>query len=280
MKLVFTSSLFSATWAGFISLGDEFQKALTASKPKTGNLTFGALRNGIDFGPSLDNINGYGCWCYFDEEDHGKGKGQPVNELDRLCRVLHDGYDCIEMDDPLCQAHTIEHEVEYPPPIPNAWADEADYPDLEAKCSTANSGDECTTRACMIESYFMAELLKMYIATDFSNAQLYGAGGPLDAAYRHNNGFDPAESCMTVNVNLNGPFSGATGTGGDGGAGTNVGPPAVASGGSNTRQCCGVYPTRFPYHTEYGTRGCCGQKSYDASLLSCCSDLTIQMVCP
>ena len=42
---------------------------------------------------SLSAINGYGCWCYFADE-HGKGHGVPVNKMDEICKVLHDGYEC------------------------------------------------------------------------------------------------------------------------------------------------------------------------------------------
>ena len=38
-----------------------------------------------------------GCWCYFDE-NHGKGKGQPVNAIDEKCRQLAHAYDCAIMD--------------------------------------------------------------------------------------------------------------------------------------------------------------------------------------
>ena len=38
-------------------------------------------------------VNEYGCWCYF-QDDHHKGRGQPVDALDHLCKQLHDGYTC------------------------------------------------------------------------------------------------------------------------------------------------------------------------------------------
>lgn len=270
MKLLLANSLVGSALAGFISLTDEFNKAIQRHSKRPSNFTQQLMRHGINFGPSLDNLNGWGCWCYFNEEDHGKGKGQPVNELDHLCRSLHDGYDCTEMDDASCLAHTQEHEVEYPPPMPNGWFDESDWPDLRAACEAANA-DQCGQRACAIESYFMAELLKIYVENDFSVAALYGAGGAFDSTYRHSNGFDPATSCQTVNG----------GGGGAGGSGGVIGGTGGSSGstGDNNKVCCGEYPLRFPYHTDGGSRSCCGQKTYDASLLSCCTDNTIQMVC-
>ena len=48
-------------------------------------------------GSTMDQINNYGCWCYF-EEQHGQGKGQPVNDVDEYCKQLHQGYDCAKLD--------------------------------------------------------------------------------------------------------------------------------------------------------------------------------------
>ena len=48
-------------------------------------------------GSTMDQINDYGCWCYF-EDQHGQGKGQPVNDVDEYCKQLHQGYDCAKID--------------------------------------------------------------------------------------------------------------------------------------------------------------------------------------
>ena len=45
----------------------------------------------------LQTLNRYGCWCYF-ASDYGKGRSQPVDELDRFCKQLHEGYECVEID--------------------------------------------------------------------------------------------------------------------------------------------------------------------------------------
>ena len=53
-----------------------------------------------DFTSSLlQNINNYGCWCYFDADKIGKGRSQPMNEVDQLCRNLHYGYECAKIDE-------------------------------------------------------------------------------------------------------------------------------------------------------------------------------------
>ena len=48
-------------------------------------------------GSTMDQINNYGCWCYF-EDQHGQGKGQPVNDVDEYCKQLHQGYDSAKLD--------------------------------------------------------------------------------------------------------------------------------------------------------------------------------------
>merc|ERR1711934_791554 len=48
-------------------------------------------------GQQVDKLNEYGCWCYF-YNDHGRGKGQPVDESDGFCKTLHEGYECAIRD--------------------------------------------------------------------------------------------------------------------------------------------------------------------------------------
>ena len=38
-------------------------------------------------------------------------------------------------------------------------------------------------------------------------------------------------------------------------------------------QCCGVYPYRYPYHSNGGQRECCGVKTFEVGgLKKCCDD--------
>ena len=48
-------------------------------------------------GPQLSQIDGYGCWCYFDG-DYNKGRGQPASLVDATCQQLHNGYKCAMVD--------------------------------------------------------------------------------------------------------------------------------------------------------------------------------------
>ena len=46
---------------------------------------------------SIQQISNYGCWCYF-QENHGQGKGTPVDDVDQYCQYLHHGYECAMID--------------------------------------------------------------------------------------------------------------------------------------------------------------------------------------
>jgi len=46
---------------------------------------------------SVENLNEYGCWCYF-YDNVGRGKGNPVDEIDAMCKVLGEGYECAMRD--------------------------------------------------------------------------------------------------------------------------------------------------------------------------------------
>merc|ERR1739848_211350 len=96
-------------------------------------------------GDQFENIDGYGCWCYFNE-DHGKGKSQPVNEMDGFCKTLALGYDCAMIDS---QAEggdfCVPWEVSY-------IGANVGFGDVVQQCLDRNT-DNCAQRACMIESW-------------------------------------------------------------------------------------------------------------------------------
>merc|ERR1711884_417708 len=52
---------------------------------------------GGQIGNTINSMNEYGCWCYFND-DHGRGKGTPVDAIDEMCKTLHDGYECAMRD--------------------------------------------------------------------------------------------------------------------------------------------------------------------------------------
>lgn len=127
----------------------------------------------------LESINYYGCWCYFGL-DHGKGKSQPVDELDELCKKLHDAYECIMMDDPTCVAWDIDYTL--PSAMQLLYATPDQVPSL---CASSNPGNDCHIKACTVEQNFVKE------------QQVWQVKFIADMAkYGHNNGaFDVDVEC-------------------------------------------------------------------------------------
>lgn len=209
-------------------------------------------------GPTLARIDGYGCWCYF-EDDHGKGRGHPANEIDQLCQVLHQGYECAMLDN---DEEAVAQNQANLTPAPfgsknNAPASsvtssepcipwEVDYASgnkgqidsIVADCAFRNPDSNCAMRSCIVESYFVTNVF-----------QLFFGSNPFDDTLQHSKGFNPRQDCP------------------------------VNKGEYSPRSCCGLYPFRHPYKTYDGARACCGHKTYDVAILTCCEDDKVRMSC-
>lgn len=165
----------------------EMYKEISNSTGSTGSATndLGPLRS---FSPGggmwgwvgqavMDMIGeGYGCWCYF-QDDVGKGKSDPVDELDSICKALHQGYECAMIDDPTC----VPYEVEYN--RPNVfWMANKDQ--ILPACENLNSGNECHINACASETNFVF--------------QIFNAANPNSDDNQHKSdgtGFDVEANC-------------------------------------------------------------------------------------
>ena len=98
-------------------------------------------------------LDRYGCWCYF-ENDHSKGHGTPVNEIDRLCKILHDGYTCSIHDGKSENNDCTPWEINYNSATGLGFYSGINSPDIEAirlECEENNPGvDKCPSRACQV----------------------------------------------------------------------------------------------------------------------------------
>jgi hypothetical protein len=187
---------------------------------------------------AVESFDEYGCWCYF-YDNVGRGKGTPVDELDGMCKTLHDGYTCAIIDAELEGAdECIPWEVEY---NPGSGAGN----DRFATCQAANpGGDNCAVRACSVEGIF----------TDNVFALLLGGSQADLENFSHSQGFDPATD-----------------------AGCPVKPGVHGSSGA--KECCGSYPNRFPFKTLDGDRACCASRTYNTQILSCCPNGQVKANC-
>jgi len=192
----------------------------------------------------ISAIDGYGCWCYF-QEDHGKGRGTPQNEVDSQCKILQDGYSCVIMDAEAVNETCVPWDVEYQAGTGLGVQVDNDNDSLEyavrASCEAANANDNCATRACIVESYFVMNLFKIFLG-----------GVNFDPNLKHELGsFDRVQDC---------PMNG-------------VGVEAE-------KECCGVYPIRYPFkvQTSFGNKACCGQRTYRSDLMECCPGENIDFI--
>lgn len=128
-------------------------------------------------GKTVQNMSEYGCWCYFGI-DHGRGKGQPQDALDELCKVLADGYECAMRDAEEEGTTCIPWEVSYQSAIGGGSLTIAE------ECANVNPGNNCAARACTVEGGFVANMLDYFIS-----------GNVLDQSMRHENGFDHTTFC-------------------------------------------------------------------------------------
>jgi len=138
MKLLAASALISTALAGFGTMEDSYNEIANAA---------GINRNARIYFPLL---KGKGCWCHFDE-DHGLGKGVPLNVVDEICKTLADNYECAMRDAEDEGETCVPWEVNY-----SSSTDLSKGP-LEM-CSEAND-DICAIRACAAEMAFVQSFL-------------------------------------------------------------------------------------------------------------------------
>jgi len=133
-------------------------------------------------GSNLDNINEYGCWCYF-QGDHGRGHAKPVDGLDRFCRKLAMGYDCAILDviDATGNDSCIPWEVFY---ISGTGGGENA---LVQTCDTFNT-ELCAKISCKVEGIFVIKIFNLFVA-----------GDSISDSFKHSNGFDEKVECIVDN---------------------------------------------------------------------------------
>ena len=70
------------------------------------------LSRSLDGVIELTNLlDKYGCWCYFEGDMIGKGRGNPVDNIDQVCKTLSDGYACAKIDSG--EADCVPWQVDY-----------------------------------------------------------------------------------------------------------------------------------------------------------------------
>ena len=186
----------------------------------------------------MDLINEYGCWCYF-QDAHGSGKGKPVDEIDTLCKRLHDGYTCAIMDAIDQGDECTPWDIPYNSAVGSGMIQDMDIATIRAECDVQNPNtNDCANWVCKIEGYFVQQLVLYFTH-----------GGLINHDHRHANGFNPNTDCP------------------------------VSTGIKSEKACCDEYPLRFPFKTYNGSRDCCYTHTFNTNLYQCCGDGKVKMTC-
>lgn len=227
MKLVASFTLLSAVNAKWSVIEKDLQAVVTKLFPGNRNLV-----------GSMSNINGYGCWCYFDDKI-GNGKGNPVNLIDAECKILHGGYECVVADHAAQNSACEPWTHSYLSAQPTFLGAGGSMTIVEA-CDLINIANfnlgRCAADSCAVE-------LRFTLAMANANALISSTLSTI----AHSSGFNPTEKCTTY----------------DG-----VHDP--------TKACCGTIPERFPFKTLPNSAGnpgrdCCSGAVYQTHVHKCCN---------
>lgn len=183
---------------------------------------------------TITMLENYGCWCYAGE-NHGRGKSQPVDEIDEICKTLHNGYECLILD---AQAENVT--CDKPWESNYRSANRIINVDLVENCNRFNRNKSmCEINTCIIEGHFIRSVLNLMFQ-----------GGRISSKFRHYNDnqkavFKPEKKCK------------------------------IEPGVDSAKMCCNTFPYRFPFKTTSlngATRGCCNGKTFNADFYFCCDD--------
>lgn len=230
----------------------------------------------------LSIIEDYGCYCNFNKK-HGddsfrtKAKGRPLDEVDRFCKVLHDGYTCGQVDsqggedekeesdrgrkkdkkddknkdkendnttnpeatiDP-SMTNCKPWEVKYQSAFNNGLYHDLRKDQLTYLCEKSNGKNTCSSIACQTEGWFVQSFFNYY-----------ATGGRVDLSnLKHSNGFKHKNNCFG-NIKK-----------------------------TEELGCCNSYPLRYPFRNKDGTRKCCKYNTYNMFTHHCCEDGRVRMNC-
>ena len=107
-------------------------------------------------------LSGYGCWCRFGATNLKKGHGKTVDDIDKLCKTLTHGYECLKIDStedgtvPFCDPITTDYNFDIAKflLVSNSFPAES----LEDNCKNNNPGNACAEQTCIIELSSLVDL--------------------------------------------------------------------------------------------------------------------------
>merc|ERR1712048_440803 len=196
----------------------------------------------------------YGCYCLTEPLytlNPAPNKGAPRDPIDAACKVQNQCYECAAMDHPSrsCTADRVQYSytLNVDPADPNNHEKKSitctDDPWSKKRPGQKAPKWSCRRSMCECDKRLAEQLREHFSIWDDQYSTVLG-----------DTKFDTS-TCV----------SNSNGLGGD------QGQP----------QCCGDQygGARFPYNDRNGQRGCCGQKTYDTSMFTCCGDQTVMGSC-
>jgi len=188
-------------------------------------------------GLMLNNLQEYGCWCFFDEK-HGQGRGNPVDSFDSHCMKYHHAVACAKREIERCNPYDTSYSI---------TARQEDGGDITYDCETGNNS--CQEATCYAQSHFISLLLQEQLehlkVPDYPSFSAWKNGGSFDnESCRIGNGARPRDEmcCGTWKHNTK---------------------KLLRFGKHLSRACCDMDDGTF--------------KTYDSNLATCCDDGSVRV---
>jgi len=210
---------------------------------------------------TLSALQTYGCWCRFNTVT--PHRGPIMNELDGFCRSFYLNYDCLVND--FGERCDVSYTEQYNTTLTSVLSPFNQNTDYLAECTAANPNDACLAAACAVDSDFIRSVMN-FLSTD-----------TIDMRYNAFFGFDGTDGSCVTRLQAAQP--------------TAFAPPILTTQASNpgapaegTRppksDCCGDYPTRYPFKTHNGDVACCdsAKTTYNLNMMVCCDASLVPQV--
>merc|ERR1712110_48892 len=196
---------------------------------------------------NMADMETYGCFCHFEKHTFNKGKGNPVDQYDRLCQIYHHGVICLAMDH---GKHCNPWKVDYKLVVLSQENKKID-------CVSMNGGDQCKIDLCNIETHLVMDtsLLHTDILNEPEDYPQHKKYNPNHPEFEEGHYTCPERKCKTQECN-----------------------------GGDEIQCCGEYHIRWPFKTLNGNKQCCDYDNGDYGLRTYnilthkCDDGTIKLL--
>ena len=206
---------------------------------------------------TISAVANYGCWCRF--ADYKPYRGPAQDSVDLICKEFYQNYDCMAFDfNSTCNAF----EVNYNDAITQITDPFNTATDLVSACNTENPTDNCAATACAVDSHFIRGIFNFMrdSTLNMTLSGFYGFDGSACVLRAVVNSLDSSTTMPPA------PFA----------TQPTQANPTVA--GVVNLDCCGDYPSRYPYKPNGGQKDCCGQTTYNTGLLECCPSQTTALI--